>query len=116
MQPIEEAHTYRWVGETLVECFRETININTLGPVRDSANIHRTWQAYVVELEQLGAMNGPALFKIVTRHDNGTTTLEFMGNDVNIYTSDHLPEREALAELKHQTTRGVLELLEPWVA
>ena len=116
MHPIEETHTYRWVGETLESIFDGGSRITGFAPIRDSANIHRTWQGYVVELGQAGVMNGPALFKIVTRHDNGTTTLEFMGNDVNIYTSDHMPEREAMAELKHQTARGVLELLEPWVA
>lgn len=115
MHPLEETHTYRWVGETLESIFGGS-RITRFGPIRDSTNIHRTWEGYAIELDQVGVMDGPALFKITTRHDSGTTTFEFMGNDVNIYTSDHMPEREALAELKHQTARGVLELLEPWVA
>lgn len=116
MKPIEETHTFRWVGETLESIFDGGSRITGFAPIRDSANIHRTWQAYVVELGQAGVMNGPALFKIVTRHDSGTTTLEFMGNETTIYLSDFLPEKEMLAELKHQTARGVLELMEPWVA
>ena len=116
MHPLEETHTYRWVGETLESIFDGGSRITGFAPIRDSANIHRTWQGYVVELGQAGVMNGPALFQITTRHESGTTNLEFMGNDVTIFTLDHLPEREALAELKHQTARGVLELLEPWVA
>jgi hypothetical protein len=116
MHPLEETHTYRWVGETLESIFDGGTRITGFAPIRDSAKIHCTWQGYVVELGQAGVMNGPALFKITTSHQKGTTNLEFMGNDVTIFTSDYLPEREALAELKQQTTRGVLELLEPWVA
>ena len=116
MHPLEETHTYRWVGETLESIFDGGSRITGFAPIRDSANIHRTWQGYVVELGQAGVMNGPALFKIVTRHDNGTTTLEFMGNSANIYPNWGLPEHEAKLDLKHQANAETLELLEPWVA
>lgn len=116
MQPIEETHTYRWVGETLKSIFPGGARITGFPPMRDSSSIHGIWQGYVVDLDQVGSLNGPALFKIFTGQRSGNITLEFMGNSANIYPNWALPEREAMAELKHQTNAETLELLEPWVA
>ena len=83
--------------------------------MRDSDNIHAIWQGYVVDLDQVGSLNGPALFKIFTGQRSGMVTLEFMGNSAHIYPNWGLPEQEAMLEMKHHTNAETLELLEPWV-